>query len=69
MASTLARLLTVGTIAERLNEPLSRIEYVLRTRNIQPIGMAGNARVYDETDLDKIANELRDIDDRKDGDG
>ncbi len=27
---------TVGRIAQRLNEPIHRVEYVIRTRNIQP---------------------------------
>jgi hypothetical protein len=60
-------LLTVGVIADRLNEPIHRIEYVLRTRDIRPSGIAGNARVYDEAGLERIAEELRAIDERKDG--
>jgi hypothetical protein len=58
---------TVGVIAERLGEPLHRIEYVLRTRAVKPIGMAGNSRVYDDDALDQIREELRRIDAQKDG--
>jgi len=56
---------TVGEIARRLNEPVHRIEYVLRTRDIQPIGMAGNARVYTEEDVERIAAFLAEIDEQQ----
>ncbi len=56
---------TVGEIARRLNEPVHRIEYVLRTRDIQPIGMAGNARVYAEEDVERIAAFLAEIDEQQ----
>jgi hypothetical protein len=58
---------SVGEIARRLGEPVHRIEYVLRTRNIRPSGMAGNCRVYAEEDIERVAAELRRIDARKDG--
>ncbi len=43
------RLRTPGIIAAELNEPLSRILYVLRTHGhlIKPIGRAGTLRLYD----------------------
>jgi hypothetical protein len=56
---------TVGEIARRLNESVHRIEYILRTRNIKPTGMAGNARVYADDDVDRIAAELADIDEKQ----
>ncbi|HEY7313864.1 MAG TPA: MerR family transcriptional regulator [Gemmataceae bacterium] len=58
---------TVGEIARRLAEPVHRIEYILRTRNIRPAGIAGNSRVYAEEDVERIAAELQGIDARKDG--
>jgi hypothetical protein len=58
---------TVGEIARRLAEPVHRIEYILRTRNIRPAGIAGNSRVYAEADVERIAAELQGIDARKDG--
>jgi hypothetical protein len=58
---------TVGEIARRLGEPIHRIEYVLRTRNIRPSGIAGNCRVYAEADVELIAAELQRIAARKDG--
>jgi len=55
-------LLTVGEIARRLRQPLHRVEYVIRTRNIPPTGWAGHARVFHDTDLMWIASELARID-------
>jgi hypothetical protein len=60
-------MLTVGEIARRLGEPVHRIEYILRTRDIRPSGIAGICRVYAEDDVERIAAELRRIDSRKDG--
>jgi hypothetical protein len=54
-------LLTVGEIARRLSQPLHRIEYVIRSRHIRPVGWAGHARVFRDADLDRIASELRRI--------
>ena len=58
---------TVGTIADQLNEPLHRVEYVIRARGIKPIGMAGNSRVFSEASVQRIASELRRIDDEREG--
>ena len=54
-------LLTVGEIARRLGQEVHRIEYVIRSRNIRPVGWAGHARVFRDADLDHIASELRRI--------
>ena len=54
-------LLTVGEIARRLDQEVHRIEYVIRSRNIRPVGWAGHARVFRDADLDRIASELRRI--------
>ena len=56
---------TVGEIARRLGVPLHRVEYIIRARNIGPIGWAGNARVFSEADVAHIAGELRRIDHEK----
>lgn len=52
---------TVGEIATRLAVPSHRVEYIIDTRGIKPVGWAGNARVYAETDVDYIRSELRRI--------
>jgi hypothetical protein len=55
-------LLTVGEIARRLEQEVHRIEYIVRSRKIQPANWAGHARVFREADLSRIASELRRID-------
>ena len=52
---------TVGCIASRLGVSLHKIEYVIRSRGIAPSGIAGNARVFTEADVQRIASELRRI--------
>ncbi|MFH1265790.1 MAG: hypothetical protein ABIK89_08675 [Planctomycetota bacterium] len=62
---TLHPLPTVGTIAQRLGEPVHRVTYVIETRGIEPIGKAGHARVFTEAAVDRIASELRRIDEER----
>jgi hypothetical protein len=47
-------LLTQSEIAKRLNEPIHRVAYVIRSRGIQPSGWAGNARVFSAGALEII---------------
>lgn len=49
---------TVGVIAVRLGVPAHKVEYVLRTRGITPVGWAGHSRVFDETAVARIKSEL-----------
>jgi hypothetical protein len=65
MAAKAPAALTVGEIGRRLNKPVHRIEYVLRSRNIRPASIAGNARVFSETDVQYIRSELRRIDEER----
>lgn len=51
-------MLTVGEVARRLGEKIHRIEYMIRSRRIEPSGRAWHARVFNETDLAFIAGEL-----------
>ena len=53
--------LTVGEIAKRLGYPIHKIEYMIRSRNIQPIQRAGNLRVFSEKDFCFIKSELKHI--------
>lgn len=57
--------LTPGRIAELTQQPLHRIQYILRTRlHIKPRARAGRLRVYDQAALDEIRSELAAIDAR-----
>ena len=60
---------TVGEIARRLGEPVHRIEYIIRARDIQPSSRAGNSRVFTESDVAYIAAEIGRIDADKPGGG
>jgi hypothetical protein len=62
MASDIPQLRTAGVIAAELNAPLSRVLYVLRYRNIQPIGRAGVLRLYDRSAVDSVRAALAEID-------
>jgi len=52
---------TVGSIADQLGVPVHRVRYVIESRGIEPSGRAGNARVFSDADVDRIASELRRI--------
>ena len=61
------KLLTVGEITRRLNEPAHRVEYVIRSRNIREAGRAGAYRVFTEADCEYIRHELARIDREREG--
>lgn len=58
---------TVGEIARRIGQPLHRVEYVIRSRRLQPTRLAGNARIFSEADVEHIAAEIRRIDAEREG--
>ncbi len=58
---------TVGEIARRLQAPVHKIIYVIRSRNIAACGRAGIANVYSEADIAHIASELKRIESDKQG--
>ena len=52
------RLLTLGIVAERAGVPIHRVQYFVRSRNIQPTARAGNLRVFDPRVIDRVRREL-----------
>lgn len=52
---------TLGAIARRAGKPNHAVEYVIRSRGIEPIGRAGNCRVFSEAAVEHILSELRRI--------
>ena len=66
MAEKWISISSIGQIATRLNEPIHRIEYAVKSRAIVPCALAGNARVFDEAAVERIAAALRDIDGQRD---
>ena len=67
MSACLTPLWTVARIADHLGVARHRVEYLIDTRRITPIGTAGIARVFDRRDIDLIAHELRRIDAEREG--
>ena len=66
LSSGIPRLRTPGVIAEELEKPLSRVLYVLRTRqHIRPTAFAGRFRLYDRRAVAEIRHELHTIDARQ----
>lgn len=67
MNPTAPLLPTVGEIARRTGHAVHRVEYIIRTRHIEPRSLAGNARVFSDADIEWIVRELRRIDDEREG--
>ena len=60
------RLRTLGVLAAELGAPLTRVQYVLRTRpHIRPTATAGRLRLYDRHAVAKVRHELAAIDARR----
>ena len=50
--------LTCGEIARRLQVPAHRVDWILRTRGVEPIGRAGCIRIYDEGTVAYVKGEI-----------
>ena len=50
--------LTIGEVARQLQVPLHRAEYLVRSRGIQPVARAGNARLFSEADVRQLRSAL-----------
>ena len=65
MKSSVPRLMTVGEIAKRLNQPVHRIEYLIQARRIRPRAMAGNARCFDDAAVAELRRHINTLDARQ----
>jgi len=52
------QLITIGKICDDLGAPRYRVEYVIRTRKIEPCATAGMAYIYDEAAVAEIEKAL-----------
>lgn len=57
-AETLPRLATLPMVAEHVGEPLHRLEYVVRTRSIEPRVRVAGMRMFHRDQLDHIREAL-----------
>ena len=67
MVDTSETLWTVARIADHFKVARHRVEYIIDTWPIRPIGTAGIARVFDPRDVELIGQELRRIDAEREG--
>lgn len=59
------KLNTVGVLADKLGQPIHRIQYLLRTRkHIAPVAIAGRSRLYLDKTIAQLRHELNAIDAR-----
>ena len=59
------QLLTVGEIAARLGQPIHRVQYAIKSREIQPAAMAGRLRIFDTNAMHLICDAIDEADDRR----
>lgn len=52
------KLLTVGEIAKQLDCPIHKVEYIIMSRGIKPVQLAGRFRVFDDGALERIRSEV-----------
>ncbi len=52
---------SVGTLAQLFRVPVHRIQYVIRSRGIAHVGLAGNVRLFDDAAARWIGSELQRI--------
>jgi hypothetical protein len=65
MTKQTVKLNTVGVLAQKLNQPVHRVQYLLRTRkHIAPVAIAGRSRLYTEQTVAQLRHELNAIDAR-----
>ena len=65
MNQSIPKARTSGSIAKELNEPLYRVEYILKTRpHIKPKCRAGRLRIYTSQAVAQVRYELNAIDAR-----
>ena len=62
-----SQIASLGEIAERLNVPIHRVEYVIRSRQIKPALVVGGRHIYSEAQIQRISSEIRRIDEEKGG--
>lgn len=56
---------TVGWIAAALGVPVHRVNYILRTRRIEPTATAGGTRLFDQAAVARVRHEINRLDARR----
>ncbi len=58
MSVAVADLLTAGDVSRRLGVKLTQVRWLLANRNIVPVARVANVRLYDESVVGRIREEL-----------
>jgi len=62
------QLITPGTIAREINQPIHRVLHILATRSaIRPAARAGRIRLYDRQAIEVVRREIARIDETRTG--
>jgi hypothetical protein len=60
-------LFSICEIAQEVGEPFHRVGYAIESRDIQPITTTATSRMFDQATKARVADILREIDERKRG--
>jgi hypothetical protein len=61
----MGNLMSVGQIAKHFNDEIWRVEYILRSRRIKPLGKLGNANIYGAAAVRLVGEALKTIREKK----
>lgn len=56
---------TLGDIAKQHGADKDRVRYIIDTRGIEPIGRAGNYRLFDQAASDAVGRAIDEIDGKR----
>ncbi|QNN24113.1 hypothetical protein HED60_18175 [Planctomycetales bacterium ZRK34] len=62
MSTSLPTLDTPGRIASKLNVPLHRVQYIIKSRKIAPVAYAGRLRLFNREAVAMIRHVINAID-------
>lgn len=56
---------TVGEIARQCNEPIHRINYIISSRGIEHVEVAGRLRIFDQYAVERVGLILQELDEKR----
>jgi hypothetical protein len=65
VTAQIPQLRTPGVLAAGVGAPLSQVLYILRTRDVRPIGRAGVLWLYDQAAVKSVRDALHELNQRR----
>jgi hypothetical protein len=65
MPDHIPQLRTLGILAAEVERPLPQVEYIVRTRGIQPVARAGTLRLFDARAVEAVREAIREMEERE----